>query len=93
MNRPDQLNDKRVRLVEDEILQYLIDNPKAQDAVEGVIEWWLLPKEYERSVVEAALAKLVKARLVIKRERSGSQTYKMNRRRRKEIIARLQHRS
>ena len=93
MNRPKQLNDKRVRLVEDEILRYLINNPKAQDAVEGVIEWWLLSKEYERAVVEAALANLVKARLVIKRERSGSQTYKMNRRRRKEIISRLQQKS
>ena len=93
MNRPYQLNDKRVQIVEDEILRYLINNPNAQDAVEGVIEWWLLPKEYERAVVEAALANLVKARLVIKRERSGSQTYKMNRRRRKEIISKLHQRS
>jgi predicted transcriptional regulator len=93
MNRPVQLNDKPVQPVENEILQYLINNPKAQDTVEGIVDWWLLPKKYKRALVEAALARLVKAGLVIKQERSGSQTYKMNRRRRKEVISRLQQRS
>jgi hypothetical protein len=95
MNRPDQLNDKQVQLVIYEILQYLIENPDAQDTQEGIANWWLLDRtiEHKTALVKEALKRLVKDRLVIKQERSDSRTdYKMNRRRRKKIISLLQQR-
>jgi len=95
MNRPDQLNDNQVQLVIYEILQYLIDNPDAQDTEEGIATWWLLDQaiKHKTALVKEALKRLVKDHLVIEQERSDSRTdYKMNRRRRKKIISLLQQR-
>lgn len=51
---------------------YLIDNPDAQDTLEGIVEWWLLEKSIERGTVtvKEALAKLVDRSLIL--ERVGS---------------------
>jgi len=95
MKRLDQTNDRKVELAH-EILQYLIDNPRAQDTVEGITTWWLLVRtiKHQTVLVREALAMLVAEGLVIAHEGSDSRTYyKLNLRRRKKIISLLQEKS
>jgi hypothetical protein len=95
MNHSDETNDKKVRLAH-EILQYLIDNPNAQDTVEGITTWWLLVRtiKHQTVLVKEALAMLVADGLVIAHEGSDSRTYyKLNLRRRKKIISLLEKKS
>ena len=92
MNRLDQINEKKKQLC-DEILQYLVDHPKAQDTVTGIQTWWFLERTIKprRVLVEEVLNKLVDDGLMIARKGSDSQTrYKMNRKQRKKIISLLQ---
>lgn len=94
-NGPDQMNDKKVQLAY-EILQYLIDNPNAQDTLEGIVSWWLLERaiKHQTVLVKEALTTLLEGGLVIARQGSDSRThYKINRRQRKKIILLLQERS
>jgi len=95
MNRSDQTNEKKTQLAY-EILRYLIDNPNAQDTVEGITTWWLLVRsiKHQTSLVKEALAMLVADGLVIAQEGSDSRTYyKLNLRRRKKIISLLRKKS
>lgn len=54
----------------DEILAYLVEHPNARDALEGIVQWWLLEQEIKRwtAEVKAALAGLVDEGLVIEEE-------------------------
>ena len=86
------MNEERVWIAY-EILQYLIDNPKAQDTLEGIVTWWLLERTIKQQTVSVkeALAMLVADGLVIERTGTDSRTYyKINRRQRKRIISLLQ---
>ena len=49
------------------ILAYLVENPKAQDTLEGIVEWWLLEREikFETARVREALADLVARGLIL----------------------------
>jgi hypothetical protein len=72
------------------ILKYLVENPNAQDTLEGIVEWWLLDRftASHAATVKEALVALVVADLVL--ERRGKDTrvyYKLNRRKLKEISA------
>jgi hypothetical protein len=70
------------------ILRYLVRNPKAQDTLEGVVEWWLMDKYTEENVLraEAALEKLVSADLILQRRGKESRIYyKINPQKLKEI--------
>ena len=74
------------------ILAYLVDNPDAEDTVEGIVEWWLLEQRIKNRTarVKEALAELVSKRLII--ERKGQDTrsrYRINRRKSREISAML----
>jgi hypothetical protein len=74
------------------ILRYLIENPNAQDTLEGVVEWWLLDKYTEGNVVRVkeALEDLVSADLILQRRGKGSRNYyKINPQKLKEIYALL----
>lgn len=89
------MNDKKVQTAR-EILQYLIDNPKAQDTLEGIVTWWLLERTIKQQTlsVKEALAMLVEDHLVIAQEGRDSRThYKINPRQRKRIISLLQQKS
>lgn len=59
------------------ILRYLVENPDAQDTLDGVVEWWLLDQYTKRNVARAkqALDKLVAADLILQRRGKGSQIY------------------
>ncbi len=90
-----QIKEKKKQL-RNEILQYLVDHPKAQDTVTGIVTWWFLERTIKprTTLVEEVLKNLVADGLVIARKGSDSQTrYKMNRRRRKQIISLLQQKS
>jgi hypothetical protein len=82
MNGPDQIHNKKFQVAY-EILRYLIKKPKAQDTVEGIIGWWLVPgPKYPESLVEKALKMLVDDGFVIAHKGRDSRTvYKLYRRR------------
>jgi hypothetical protein len=51
-----------------DLLGYLINNPDAQDTLEGIVEWWLLQMKLETRTtkVKEALAGLVAQDLIMK---------------------------
>jgi len=85
---------KQVLLINDEskigneILAYLIDHPKAQDTLEGIVEWWLLERaiKFQETKVKKALAELAAKGLVIEQKGNNSKIhYSVNQSRFKEI--------
>jgi len=71
-----------------EILSYLVENPKAQDTLEGIVEWWLLEQKikYETARVQEALSELVAKGLILEKKGSNSQRhYRINQSRFEEI--------
>jgi len=85
--------DKGLQRIGYRILKYLVENPNAQDTLEGIVEWWLLDRLTTTNVnnVKEALSRLISAHLVVERKGKESRTYyKMNPHKRKEIFERLQ---
>ena len=71
-----------------EILAYLVDHPKAQDTLEGIVEWWLLEREikFETARVKVALSELVDIGLILEKKGPDSQIhYRINQSRFEEI--------
>lgn len=67
-----------------EVLAYLAEHPRAQDTLEGIVQWWLLEQEIRRGTaqVQAALAELVARGLALERQgKDGRTYYRINRRR------------
>jgi hypothetical protein len=88
------MNERKEQLAE-EILQYLIDHPNAQDTLKGIVTWWLLERtiKHRTALVKEVLDKLVADGLVIAQQGTDSQThYKIDRRRRRKIISLLKRR-
>jgi hypothetical protein len=58
-------------------LEYLNDNPDAQDTLEGIVEWWLLARTVEQQTlaVEEALSMPVAERLLLARKGLDSRTH------------------
>ena len=72
----------------DRILEYLADNPDANDTSEGITEWWLLEREIRdrQAEVERALSELVAEGLVIAHRGAGARTrYRLNQDRAEEV--------
>ena len=71
-----------------EILAYLVENPKAQDTLEGIVDWWLLERaiKFQEAQVKKSLADLVAKGLVIEHKGMDSQTnYRINQKKYEEI--------
>jgi hypothetical protein len=71
-----------------QILTYLIENPGAQDTVEGIVDWWLLDQEIQRQTVKVkeALTDLVAKRFILARKgRDCRIHYRINRSKVKQI--------
>jgi hypothetical protein len=53
-----------------EILLYLIDHPKAQDTLEGIVEWWLLERQikFQTARVKEALSQLVAKGFILEKK-------------------------
>ncbi len=78
--------------IEYEILSYMVENPDAQDTLEGIVQWWLLERKlrYETPRVKEVVEELVSRGLVLERKNASSRThYKINRSRMDEIHAYL----
>jgi Fe2+ or Zn2+ uptake regulation protein len=82
----------RRSLITRAILDYLRKHPDAQDTVDGITDWWL-PEQKIKSraaTVREALNVLVAEGLLLARKSKDSQIhYRINRRKAKEIAARL----
>jgi hypothetical protein len=79
-----------------EILAYLVEHPRAQDTLEGIMQWWLLEQQIKQWIAQAqtALAELVAQGLALERKgKDGQIHYRVNRRRLNEIRALLAERS
>ena len=71
-----------------EILAYLVDHPKAQDTLEGIVDWWLLERaiKFQEAQVKKALAELVDKGWVIEQTGKDSKIhYRLNQSRFEEI--------
>jgi Fe2+ or Zn2+ uptake regulation protein len=76
-----------------EILEYLLENPNAQDTQEGIVEWWLLQQEITRStgLVRGALNILVNQGFLLQHRASDMKTYyRVNREKHEEIALLLE---
>jgi len=76
------------KLLEHDLLSYLLEHPKADDTVEGIVEWWLLRQEVQRrtAMVKEVLKELVRKEFVIETsKRDGRLHYRLNPSKRKEI--------
>ena len=56
------------------ILRYLLERPRAQDTLEGIVRWWVLRERLDLVVrqVERTVDELVAANLLVKRAGCGS---------------------
>jgi hypothetical protein len=71
-----------------EILAYQVDHPKAQDTLEGIVEWRLLEQEitFETTMVKEDLSELVTKGLILVREGTDSRPhYTINQRKYEKI--------
>ena len=71
-----------------EILAYMVDHPKAQDTLEGIVDWWLLERaiKFQEAQARKALAELVTKGLVIEQKGYDSKIhYRVNQSRFEEI--------
>ena len=59
------------------ILEYLVDNPDANDTSEGIAQWWVLEREIRdrQAEVERSLFELVAEGLLIANRSTGVQTH------------------
>ena len=74
--------------VGNEVLAYLVDHPKAQDTLEGIVNWWLLERviKFQEAQVKKALSGLVAKGLVIEKKGPDSQIhYRINQSKYEEI--------
>ena len=74
------------------ILDYLDRHPKANDTIEGIVEWWLAEHQVQYSVTEAtAVLAHFEARALVIADRGpdGRVHYRLNVKRQREIRKRL----
>ncbi len=70
------------------ILAYLMDNPNAQDTLEGILDWWLLQQDLKRNIalVRKALDQLIDKKFLLERKGNNKQKYyQVNQEKLKEI--------
>lgn len=72
------------------VLSYLVRNPKAQDTLLGIVEWWLLDHQIRTRTAEVkrVVDQLVAERLILKRKGHDLQThYRINPKKQRRIEA------
>jgi hypothetical protein len=71
-----------------QVLAYLLENPKAEDTLEGVLQWWLLQQRigFEMNRVKKALEELAVKNFVVEiRGPENRVFYRINEGKRNEI--------
>lgn len=71
------------------ILNYLLENPRAEDTLEGIVQWWILKKKIDQRIeeVEKAIQFLASQGLVVEvKDRGPRVLYKMNQDRLQDIL-------
>ena len=72
------------------ILAYLMDNPDAQDTLEGIVDWWLLQQDIKQNValVRKSVDGLIQKGFLLERQGiDRTKYYQLNRDRLAEISA------
>ena len=72
------------------ILAYLMDNPDAQDTLEGIVDWWLLQQDIKRNValIRKTVDALIHRGFLLERQGNDrTKHYQVNRERLPEISA------
>jgi len=75
-----------------DVLSYMLENTRAQDTLEGIVEWWLLEKKIERNTAEvkSVLDELAAKKLIVElRAPDKHVRYRVNRRQQTAIVALL----
>lgn len=75
-----------------DVLAYLVEHPKAQDTLEGIVQWWLMEQRIKQAIseVKSAIEELVREGLVLEHEGADGQSrYGVNVEKRAQIRARL----
>lgn len=71
------------------ILNYLLENPRAEDTLEGIVQWWILEKKIDQRIeeVKKAIQFLASQGLVVEvKDRGPRVLYKMNQDRLQDIL-------
>jgi hypothetical protein len=82
--------------IRNEILAYLAENPKAQDTLEGIVEWWLLERQikFQTAKVKEVLSELVANGFILEHQGMNSKThYRINQSKCSEIKQFFKHKS
>lgn len=77
------------------ILGYLMDNPEAQDTLDGIVQWWLLQQDIKRNValIRKTVEDLLYRGFILERQGNDSRKYyRVNHERLPEISAFIQRR-
>lgn len=72
------------------ILRYLMDNPKAKDTLEGIVNWWLLQQDIKQSValIRKAVDGLIHKGFLLERQGNDrTKYYQVNHEKLSEITA------
>ena len=78
------------------ILGYLARNPKAQDTLPGIIEWWLLDHQIrtQTAAIKRVVDELVAERLILRHRGTDLQHhYRINPRRQRRIAALIEEKA
>jgi hypothetical protein len=73
-----------------DVLAYMYEHSAAQDTLEGIVEWWLLEQKIDRNIAEVkgVLSELAAKRFIVEYRTADSRVhYRINRRKKKEILA------
>ena len=70
-------NEHKTRDAAHKILRYLMDNPKAKDTLEGIVEWWLLQQNIKQSItiIRSAVGTLIQKGFLVETQGTGKTTY------------------
>lgn len=82
------------RCLANEVLDYLVRHPEAQDTAVGIAEWWLLEQRIVEVVgnLEAVLSELVKKQFLIAAAgNDGRCYYRLNREMEREVRSHLRN--
>lgn len=73
------MQEASVSEIAQEILDHLNKNPRAQDTLEGIVQWWLPPRLKSRAAtIKDALDELVDAGLITEHQGKDAQiSYRM----------------